>query len=400
VSRARDRRPARRRRLAFGLVLALFVLLVVAVGAEVALRVAGGRPRGTKTHVADPVLHHRLREGVRTTVLGVPFETNALGLRDRDYGPEKPAGVMRVLMLGDSFTEGGGLRLEESVPKVLEARLAERGCARGVEVVNAGVASYSPILEYVYLREKGLALAPDLVVLNFDMTDVHDDAVRTAIARLDARGLPIAVPSDRRRETAVLLPPLPKPAWLRRLDGAERALNHLALWQALRRSGAGRSLFGPLRATADRMEALGVVGDARYDTMAITRDAEQPATAAAWQLTERYLRGIRNLARTRGAGFVLVLYPHAHQVSATAALRARDRFGVRPGLYASERPFRRLEEFGRREDIPVLNVVTRFRRRAAEGLYWDEDIHHTPLGARVLAEGIHDGLLERGLLPC
>ena len=392
--------PARRRRVIFAVVLAVFVLLVVAVGTEIAMRVVGRGSRGTKTHVGDPVLHHRLRASVRTTVLGVPFETNALGLRDREYGPDKPAGVTRILMLGDSFTEGGGLRLEQSVPKVVEAGLAERGCARRVEVVNAGVASYSPILEYVYLREHGLALTPDLVVLNFDMTDVHDDAVRTAIARLDARGLPIAVPSNRRRETAVLLSPLPKPAWLRGLDGAERAVNHLALWQAFRLSGAGKSLFGTLRASADRMERLGVVGDARYDTMAVTRDAEQPATAAAWLLTERYVVAIRDLSRTRGAGFALVTYPHAHQVSATAALSARDRFGVRPGLYASERPFRRLEDLGRREGFPVITVLTQFRRRAAEGLYWDEDIHHTPLGARILGEGIRDGLLERNLIPC
>jgi hypothetical protein len=389
-----------RRRVLFALALGVFVLLVVAAGAEIAMRVVGRGSRGTKTHVADPVLHHRLRAGLRTTVLNVPFETNALGLRDREYGPEKPAGVMRILMLGDSFTEGGGLRLEQSVPKVVEARLAERGCARPVEVVNAGVASYSPILEYVYLREHGLALAPDLVVLNFDMTDVHDDMVRTTIAHLDGRGLPIAVPSNRRRETAALLPPVPKPSWLRGLDGVERAANHLALWQAFRLSGAGKQLFGPLRSSAERLERLGVVGDARYDTMAITRDEEQPATAAAWQLTERYVAAIRDLARTRGAGFVLVTYPHAHQVSATASLAARDRFGVRPGLYASERPFRRLKDLGRREGFPVITVLNQFRRRAAEGLYWDEDIHHTPLGASILADGIRDGLVERALVPC
>jgi lysophospholipase L1-like esterase len=387
---------ARRRRLLFGVVLAVFVLATVAVGAELALRVAGSRSRGTKTHVADPVLHHRLRTSVRTTVGGVPFETNALSLRDREYGPAKPTGVTRILMLGDSFTEGGGLRLEESVPKVVEARLNERGCARPVEVVNGGVASYSPILEYVFLRERGLALAPDLVVLNFDMTDVHDDAVRTAIARLDAHGLPIAVPSDRRRETAMLLPPFaPRP-----LGGVERALNHLALWQAFRLSGVGRKLFGARQAGADRLEALGLVGDARYDTMAITRDEEQPATAAAWLLTERYLVAIRDLARTRGAGFVLVLYPHAHQVSAAAALGARDRFGLRPGLYASDRPFLRLEELARRENFPVINVVSDFRRRASEPLYRADDIHFTPLGARVLAESIRDGLVARALVGC
>ena len=38
---------------------------------------------------------------------------------------------------------------------------------------------------------------------------VHDDFVRTRIARLDANGLPIAVVPDRRIETALVMPPIP-----------------------------------------------------------------------------------------------------------------------------------------------------------------------------------------------
>ena len=391
-------RPRRRRRPALTLALGL---LVLAGATEAVLRWTASRPRGTRTHTADPVLHHRLRADVRTEVRGVPFETNTQGLRDREYPPGKPAGVFRILMLGDSFTEGGGLRLEETAPKRLEALLGARGCPRPVEVVNAGVASYSPILHYVYLRERGLALAPDLILLAFDMTDVHDDFVRTAVARLDPRGLPVAVPSDTRRETALLLPPLGKPAALGFLDPLEGAANQLALWQAARRSTLGQRILGPLARTPERLEALGLVGNIQYDVEAITRDEESPTVQRAWALTERYLTGMRDLARARGLGFVLVLYPHPHQVSATASAEGRRRFGLRPGLYASERPLQILQALGRREGFPVITLLHHFRRHAAEGaLFWQDDIHQTPLGARVFADGIGGGLLERGLVPC
>jgi len=61
--------------------------------------------------------------------MGVPVEISSQGFRDREYPLEKPPGTVRVLMLGDSTTLGWGQRLEESTPKVLEARL--NAAARG-----------------------------------------------------------------------------------------------------------------------------------------------------------------------------------------------------------------------------------------------------------------------------
>lgn len=109
----------------------------------------------------------------------------------------------------DSFIEGLGLRDEDVIPRQVERRLRRLACRR-IEVVNAGVTSYSPILQYLLLQHVGLRLAPDLVVLNFDMTDVHDDVIRAGIARLGPDGLPLAVPATR-EEAALLLPPLPLP---------------------------------------------------------------------------------------------------------------------------------------------------------------------------------------------
>src|SRR5262249_50276194 len=147
----------------------------------------------------------------------------------------RPDGVFRILMLGDGFTEGFGLSIDETPAKVVE-RLFNETCAERYEVVNAGVASYSPILEYLWLERFGPRLAPDLVVLNFDMSDVHDDWIRTRVARLDHRGLPIAVPHQPIRETGERILPMIKPAWLEFLTPLERLLSRSASYQALRTS--------------------------------------------------------------------------------------------------------------------------------------------------------------------
>ena len=185
-------------------------------------------------------------------------------------------------MLGDSFTEGFGLRAGQTMPKQVEALLDGGRCTRPIEVVNGGVSSYSPILEYLFLVHVGLGLDPDLVVLSFDMTDVHDDWVRSQVATFAPDGLPLAVSPDPRAEAAYLLPPVPKPSWLQWLDPIERLLNRLQLWQSIRDTDVAKSVLGGMRRTPARLQALGLIGHVQYDPVAITRDREHPSEAAAW----------------------------------------------------------------------------------------------------------------------
>ena len=386
--------------------LILLLLLSTATGlalAELGFRLILRAPKDREHHhmVADPVFHHRLRPSFTKRVRGVEFSTNSLGLRDREFPVQKPAGVFRILMLGDSFTEGAGLRLEDTVAKRLETLLNQGPCQGRSEVINAGMGSYSPILEYLLLKHVGLGLNPDLIMLNFDMTDVHDDFVRTKIARLDAGGLPVAVPTDRIGEAAILMPPLQKPRSLRFLDPLETLANRLTIYQAIRRSSVGQMVFGSLKLTPERLEALQLIGNVQYDTLAITRDGDFPGMREAWALTEHYLRAIRQLAQDRGLPFVLVVYPHPHQVSASESPEGRRKLGIGPGFFASERPFQILEDLGRREGFPVINLLSVFRARdRSDGpLYWPDDIHNTPQGAKVFAEGLFAGLLEQKILP-
>jgi hypothetical protein len=351
---------------------------------------------------SDPILHHRSRPNAKGRVRGVDLITNSLGLHDREVTRAKPPGVIRILMLGDSFTEGRGLPLEATVAKRAEDMLNGDRCPRVCQVLNGGVSSYSPLLEFLFLQRVGLGLEPDLVVMNFDMTDVHDDLVRTAIARLDAQGLPESVPTDRRREAALLIPPFPKPWFLRFLDPVERLVHRSKLYQVLRASPRGQRILGSLTLSPERMDALGIVGNLQYDIEAITRDGNFPGHAEAWRLSERYIVATHTLARAHGLPFVLVVYPHAQQVAADASLGGRRRHGLGPGLYASERPFQILEALGRRVGFPVVNLLHLFREHTGRGtpLFWPDDIHHTPAGANLFASGIVAGLQQHQLVTC
>lgn len=375
-----------------GLVLASLAVALSATEAVLRLLPASERKAN---FVSDPVLHHRLRAGWHGTVLGFPYSVNTLGLRNREIESPKPAGTVRVLMLGDSFTEGGGLAEADTIPRRVETAL--RASCSGVEVINGGTASYSPILEYLLLQQIGAALGPDLIVLNLDMTDVHDDLIRTRLAEIDAEGLPKRVANDRRRETALLLPPV-LPAAIRPF---EEALSGLSLWQEVRRSRLGRQVLGPLNLDEPALQARDLIGDLRYDRLAITRDTPARDEARAWANTARYLGAIQRLAGHLAARFVVVIYPHGHQVAPYESPMSRPLIGLGPGLYASDRPFRIVEAIGQREGFPVISLLDAFRRRAdpARPLFRHDDIHHTVEGARVMAEGITASLLESGLVP-
>jgi len=379
-------------------------LCIVAV-AEVTLRVtsSGFHLRQHDHIVADPVFHHRMLPNATATIRGVTFTTNSRGFKDDEIQVPKPKSVFRILMLGDGFTEGPGLSIDETPAKALEWLLNHgTACTGRYEVVNAGTASYSPILEYLQLKHVGLGLQPDLVVLNFDMSDVHDDWIRTRAATLDDRGLPIAVPHKATQERGDTMLPMMKPTWLGFLTPPERVLSQSAIYQAVRRSRPIQRLAGSARICPGQLKALGLMGDIQYDPMAITRDAEPRGLREAWALTDRYLDGIASLTAEHHVGFILVVYPYPHQVSATASPGGRLRLDLALNhLYASERPFDLVEDFGRRRGVPVINLRSLFRDevRAGARVFLRDNEHLTPEGARVLARGIFEGLSKREILP-
>ena len=125
----------------------------------------------------DVLLHHSLTPNTscrsKTSEWDIEMKVNSLGIRGNEYSLKKPARTFRILMLGDSFVEGYGVPAGDTFSTILERKLGSDG--KKIEVINAGVTGYSPILEYLYLKNYGLEFSPDLVVMNFSMTDFYDE---------------------------------------------------------------------------------------------------------------------------------------------------------------------------------------------------------------------------------
>jgi hypothetical protein len=135
---------------------------------------------GRSARIPDPLYHHTLvpnfdgYDNWGDTRFRV--YTNSLGFRDasvRDIPASSSA--RRVLLVGDSFTEGLGVDFEDSYAGMLYAAGMER--ADKIEYLDSGVIAYSPVLYYQKVKffiDKGLRF--DEVIVFSDPSEVRDEA--------------------------------------------------------------------------------------------------------------------------------------------------------------------------------------------------------------------------------
>jgi len=127
--------------------------------------------RDVKTISADRLVGHEHRPNSQGHLMGVDVKINSKGLRDREIPYERTGATPRILMLGDSFTEGWGVPFEQTFSKRVERLYSTHGTS--AEVINTGVGNYNTIMEVQYFLNEGYKYKPDIVVLNFIPNDAE-----------------------------------------------------------------------------------------------------------------------------------------------------------------------------------------------------------------------------------
>ncbi len=137
---------------------------------------------------------------------GQSLTINSRGLRDREYALAKPAGVKRLLVLGDSFAWGYGVGDDDIFTEVLERRFeSER---RPWQVVNTGVSGWGTDQQYLFLKSEGFDYQPDVVLLAFyllndpkevRLSDVYGLSKPVFLdTKLTLGNVPVPLPSQRK----------------------------------------------------------------------------------------------------------------------------------------------------------------------------------------------------------
>lgn len=330
--------------------------------------------------IPDPVVHHRLEPGAASEFRTREFEyvqhVNTLGLRGPEITPEVPDGSYRILLLGDSFAMGKGVADDRTFAARLGGLLRGAG-GEAVEVANAGVDSYAPILSYLQYREQLAGLEADLVILALDMSDLVQEQAYRAVARFGPAGDPVAVPApdeDRRK------PSLRFRDWLYE----HTYLTRLALYR-LERAGSD-----PGTLTVE-----GVVNLANPELLAHTLATDTVPRGPQWDDLFDSIVRIRELATRRGADFLLLVYPWGHQVGEAEWMPGRRNF-VPDDAEVSDASLGEIRRRAEAAAIPVIDVVEGFRdREGTEPLYFSTDMHFTESGHTVMAELLAGALAGR-----
>ena len=325
--------------------------------------------------------------------------SNAFGFHDEEFVEPKPAGRLRVLVVGDSFTFAP-VPYPQGVVTLTEVALRAACGGRDLDLLNMGLMGAGPP-EYRILAELGAPrFAPDLVLVNLFLGNDPPDLHRYVHDR----------------------------------SPVERALRHSHVWtftkNLLRARGGlrearlparvgGAPPGAPVSSGGTRVEGTGEVApddpalmgpllsEPAYQQVLASdlgrfyRPGDEPALRAAWRPFLEDLDAVHGAATRAGSRMALALMPSVLQVNVAlrtatvTRLSASVRYrGLSSAEIDPDLPNTLLREYARMRGIPLVDLTPAFvaENAVAEPLYKLSDIHWTPRGNRVAARWLTEFL--------
>jgi lysophospholipase L1-like esterase len=267
---------------------------------------------------------------------------NSLGFRGREFSARKEPGTVRILCMGDSYTFGHYVGDSEAFPAVLDHLLNATSCGMPgrAETINSGANGFTILDELVFLREKGLALDPDFVVLSFSQNDIEDLRRARPVIEL--------MRDHAQLKSAFIIGPIVK------------ILQHTATFNAMQRTAAWLKI--------ERRPSKGY-----------------PLRQTSPELWERYrdlLGEMKDLVERHGGRLLLVVWPSWMQIE-----------GIDPPA-----PQEKLALFAREmgiDHLDLMPVLSDLERSGVKASLAPLDGHPSPRAHEAAARAIAQRLVER-----
>ncbi len=280
----------------------------------------------------DSLENFRVAGSIRNTPIDFRLNTRD-GLRNRPISPVKES--YRILALGDSCTFGLGVNDDETWPAQLETLLAAEEFKP--EIINTGVPGYTVFQGKQFLSGRGLSLQPDMVVACFGFNEVIEWRTMSDI------------------ETAYFM----------NLYYYDRILSMSRLYYGLK-----TLLF--------RFQERGRSGslETRAEGSGGNRDQALIPRLNPDEFVENLIE-LRDVCSKNDIVLVLIIWPYSDQIS-----RRFNRLVAYQQL---------IHEFGRRNNVPVVNLVNEFITDGNE-LFLD-NVHANSRGCSVTASAVHKTII-------
>jgi len=372
-------------------VLSVATLLVVFVVAETAVRVASldrakrpfiGMPSSTVHHIYAPnvEMYMGVYEGNSVVV-----RTNEDGIRS-DYSREEYLKYEhRIMMLGDSFAIGLGVRQDSMFTAVAERILRKETGNDDVAVISGSIVSYSPLLSRQIFRHRLKAYKPTVVMQILDATDIGDDFNYSRQIATDGEDVRFKLPDGKAPLVNSRIYNLASPFLGPVMDGLTYPYNKLM-------SIAGRE---------DEYYTfnLEIDGVAEWNRFFIFRHPLEK-TRPYFERTFANIRGLAADVAAAGATYVLVVTPRYQHWSKRECAENRERDN---GYYKEGEPyefeyFRFFDEMREEVDFDIYNMLPVFQQTDEFPLVFIADPHWNENGHRFVGERLSDYLVEHELV--
>lgn len=293
------------------------------------------------------------RTSGRTDEFKYDYRHNGFGFRDVEHPLDKSDGTFRILGLGDSFTYGVGVALEETYLHRLEARLnAREGSHPRVEIVKAGMPRYFPEAERLLLEKYGMMFSPDLVVVGLLPNDVIDTFLGVDALTVESGHLVTREGKTTLGSLGVSVSPYS------RLAGV--VLKTYVEWRTphTRRPDSRRHRWNEVFVSGGYHEN-------------------------EWIRVEQELEKMARIAGSRGARLTVMTIPQRG-----------------PWTEASRYPAARISLWARKHGVSFVDVLPAMERIPDRPrLYYPKDGHCTPAGHAVIADVLYQHLIDENLVP-
>ena len=309
----------------------------------------------------NPGAHGRYtREG------GADLRINHDGFRGPDYPRPKPAGAVRVAVLGDSYVEAMQVAEDQTFTAVIGRSLAASPVLRGrrVEAINFGVDGYGTAQELITLQRKVWAYQPDIVVLAiFFGNDIRNNSVMLE----GDRCRPFYVPDG----TGL------------RLTGPFIDQRSFRLWCEARFDYRDLRLLDLFRNTLELAFSGGPTPTPEHPVepainYSIYKPPADRAWQEAWEVTERLVTMTRDETVRHGAMFLAVTEETGIQAWPDPVVREgfQKHLGVSDLFYPDER----IAALGQREGFAVLTLAQPLQAYAESHHVFLHGFPNTPKG--------------------
>jgi hypothetical protein len=316
----------------------LTALGVAVVLCELLLRFLYPQTLGVWGQTRDGLILLRPTFDVYLEKFGTHVQTNSHGFRDGEHSVDKKEGVLRILLLGDSFMEALQVEFSDAFPALLERELGARlGCP--VEVINAGVSGWGTDDEVTYLTRKGREFHPDVVL--FAVT-LHNDISDNLEGRYHTE-----------EQGKLIDKPLYVTPTLTHLGLEARSYlaSHSHLYQIAYQSwkSAGRPSAG-VRLTNHVIELM--------------RNNQNNEVKRGWWITQKLLEKAGRLAKAEGFNLATFLIPTIYAADSELYSELISAHRLAASDFNREKPVETVLDILAREGIRSINLLPEFRSRS------------------------------------